>query len=383
MYWKQHRAYKEDPMSNTDTWKEELPEKGALSGLILQFLQVNANGVQNNNKARLLDHLTKIEVTDGGTETMFSMTGQETKALNFYDEGHVDHEMAILYGNKTQRTSLFIPFGLGFKDIDHMLDLATWDSVYLEITNDLTTDDCADKAAKVDVQLLLAEDLGMAPVNYIKNYEWRNNKPKADEQWLYHKLPTRDMIRRVMVQTDPDLATTGEATNDPVTDSNELKFTFREGSEVVWDHRPKDIMKANALAYGLVKTRGRYFQSTTQSFDTAVGYVANEQFSEMGDTASGTVTAVAVMEESNQRFQKLRTINAGATAPEFIDLQVMGAGYYHTMVLFDAGLKGVEEYLNPGKEGESKGPVDIEWYSVKDDHTLRTCLSVPMPQGEA
>jgi hypothetical protein len=79
----------------------------------------------------------------------------------------------------------------------------------------------------------------------------------------------------------------------------------------------------------------------------------------------------------------MKALSASSTHHSLVDLQVMGAGYYHTMVLFDAGLKGVEEYLNPGKEGDSKGPVDIEWYSVKDDHTLRTCLSVPMPQGEA
>jgi len=383
MYWKQHRAYKEDPMSNTDTWKEELPTKGLLSGILLQFHMVNASAIQNYYKSRLIDHVTKVEVTDGGTETMFSLTGQESKAQNWYDEGKIDHEMAILYGNKTQRTTLYIPFGRYFKDMDYMLDLSKWDSVYLELTNDLTTTYCADKAAKVDVQLITAEDLSVAPVNYIKNYEWRNNKPKADAQYVYHKLPTRDYIRRVMVQIDPDMETTGAATSDPKSDSFNLKFMYKEGAEVVWDHRPKDLMKSNALDYGLIKTRGRYLQSTSQYIDTAVGYVANEQFSVMGDTASGTATAEAVMEESNDRFQKMKNVSAGATAPEFIDLQTVGVGYYHTMVLFDAGLKSIDEYLKPGSGLDAKGPVDIEWYGHTDDHTLRTCLSVPMPQGEA
>ncbi len=383
MYWKQHRAYKQDPMSITDTWKEELPEKGILSGILLQFRMINASAINEYYKARLIDHLTKIEVTDGGTETMFSMTGQEAKALNFYDEGQVAHEMAILDGTHYQRTSLFIPFGRHYKDLDYMLDLGAWDSVYLELTNDLTTTYCADKEAVVDVQLVLAEDLGMAPVDYIKNYEWRNNKPKADAQYVYHKIPTRDMIRRIMVQTDPDLNTVGSAVSDPITDSNNLKFTFNEGSEVVWDHRPKDIVKSNVFDYGLVVTRGRYFQSTTQYFDTAVGYVANEQLAEMYGANEITAGNGAVVDESNQRFQVMKALSASTTHHSLVDLQVVGAGYYHTMVLFDAGQKGVEEYLNPGKEGESKGPVDIEWYANTDDHTLRTCLSVPMPQGEA
>ena len=112
MYWKENRYYKDEQMSIAATLKKELPESGLLSAIRLQFYMKNANAIQNSNKARIIDHLTKLEVTNGADKTMFSLRGQQVKALNFYDMGVVPYEKAILYGNKTQRTDVVIPFGL-------------------------------------------------------------------------------------------------------------------------------------------------------------------------------------------------------------------------------------------------------------------------------
>lgn len=381
MYWKENRYYKADQMSNAGTWKEQLPEAGALAAIRLQFEMANAAGIHGYNKARIIDHLTKIEVTNGADKAMFSLRGQQVKALNFYDMGMVPYEKAILYGSQTQRTDVIIPFGRYWKDKEYMLDLAAWDSVWLEITNDLSTTYCADKAAKVNVNLLTAEEFAAIPSKYIKNYEWRAEKPKADGQYVYHDLPTTETIRRVMVQLDPDLETAGNATADPKGDSYEMKFSFLQEKETVLEHRPRDIARMNALDYGLVKTNGRYAQSVSQYIDTAIMDVINEHFSVMGATASTTATAEAVMEESNDRFQKMKNISAGATAPEYIDLEAVGIGYYHTLVLYDAKLQPEEEYLNPAKVAPGKGTVREAWNAQYDDHHLRTCLNVPILQG--
>ena len=128
-------------------------------------------------------------------------------------------------------------------------------------------------------------------------------------------------------------------------------------------------------------TAGRYSQSASQRFDLAMAYVRTAPSGACGDTASTTATAELVTEESNDRFSKLKNVSAGATAPEFAEILAIGEGYYHTMVLFDAQNEPESEYLNPSKEAGGKGPVRINWYGHKDDHTLRTCLSVPIEQG--
>ena len=244
------------------------------------------------------------------------------------------------------------------------------------MTNDLTTSYCADKACKMNVNLVTLEDAKRMAPKYIKNYEWRAEKPKADAQYVYHELPTTDIMRRVMVQTDPDLATLGSPVSDPKGDSFNLKFSFKEEKEIVLDARPKDLMRRNAWHYGIVETRGRYYPSTTQYWDTAVGYVM-ENVAKGLFMGGGSAADYINLEETNNRFQKA-TLLSGYNVLEMI---TKGYGYYHTMVLFDAFNDPESEYLDASKGAEGKGPARIEWYGHTDDHTLRTCLSVPVPQG--
>lgn len=376
-YWKESRYYKDEQMANAATLKKELPETGLLSAIRLQLYHTNASAIHNSNKARIIDHITKLEVTDGADKTMFSLRGQQVKALDFYEGMGVPFEKAILYGSYTQRTELIVPFGRFFKDEQYMLDLAAFDSVYLEITNDLSTTQCANNACKANINLLTLEDPISRPVKYMKSYEWRNEKPSGDGQYVYHELPTTEMIRRVMVQTDPDLETAGNATADPKGDSYSLKFTMLQDKEVVLDHRPKDLMRLNADEYGLVETRGRYYPSTTQYWDVGIGDVTNI-IGKASKAGGGDASDYCDLEETNDRFEK-----AGSMSDKtWVDLIAIGSGYYHTMVLYDAKLLPEARYLNASKGGEGKGPVRIQWYGYKDDHTFRTCLTVPVAQGE-
>ncbi len=377
MYLKHQRKYKTKALVNNSTDSLALPETGIVSALSITLSAANASAVQNANKARIIDHITALELTDGGTKKMFSLTGHELKALDFYVFGRVMHEAAILYGNKTQRTQVIVPFGDYIGDPKRALDLSAWDQVNLDITNDATTSNWAAAALNADVQLITLEDLAAKPVEYYKSYQWKAEKPSAAAQYVYHTLPTTDKIRRLMLQLDPDLAATGDPTNDPITDSNNIKLKFQEGKETVWDHRPKDLMRANAAVYGPVETSGRYFLSTTQYLDNQVAYKTNSHFGVVSDGA-GAATDIAELQESNNRYE---VTTSGSTGPTYIDLRAVGIGYLHTMVLFDCmgGDSGL--FLDPSKS--AKGPVEIEVYNVQDDHTVRSVLTVPQKQGQA
>ena len=376
MYTKENWYYKDESLSNAATWKEQLPESGLLSAIRLEMYTVNAANINQTERARLADRITKIEVTNGADKTMFSLRGQQVKALDFYELGFVPFEKAILRATNYQRTDFIIPFGRYLNDPEYMLDLSAWDSVYLEVINDLSTSQCADKATKMNVFLMSLEDLAAAPAKYIKNYEWRNEKPSANGQYVYHDLPTTERIRRVMLQIDPDLNTNGSAVADPKGDGYEMKFSFQQEKETVLEHRPKDLMRLNAFQYGLAHTFGRYVPSTTYYLDTAIADVTNMVMHPFAEVTAGVDQNVA-HEESNNRFMKF--VDAGGQA--LVDLHAVGAGYYHTMVPFDAMLLPEDEYLNPAKTGDAKGPVRVAWYGQYDDHTLRTCLNVPILQG--
>ena len=382
VYLKHDRFYKTKALTNNDTDTLDLQESGIVSGINLVFSALTAAGIQANNKARIIDHITTIEVTDGADGKMFSLTGQELKALNFFMTGKVPHEVAPLYGGFTQRTNVLIPFGAYLGDPNHALDLAAWDKVQVEITNDATTAMWAAAALNVDMQVITLADMAAKPAGYYKSYEWRNNKPAADGQHVYHDLPSKDLIRRYFVQVDPDLAATGDPTNDPAADANNLKLTFRQEQEVVWDHRPKDIMRANALIYGNAQTQARYFPSTTQYADLALAYVAGMSGSIGNFTSGDSFTTIPVIEDNNTRFTKWGSIGtaAGVTDSAFADILATGIGYYHCMMLYDAMSENEAMFLNPAPG--AKGPVRLDLNPSKDDQTLRSCLQVPRKQGQ-
>ncbi len=377
VYMKHNRKYKTKALTNTATDPLALPETGLLSAISIVLSAANASAVQNANKARIIDHITSIEVTDGGTKKMFSLRGQELKALDFYHLGKVMPESAILYGNKTQRTTIVIPFGAFIGDPKRALDLAAWDQVQLEITNDATTSNWAAGALNADVQLITMEDMAAKPTEYYKHYEWKSEKPSAAGQYVDETLPTSDRIRRLIMQLDPDLAAAGSPTNDPVSDSNNIKFTFQEGKETVLDHRPKDLMRANAEIYGQVETAGRYFLSTTQYLDNQVAYKTNSHFGWVSD-GTPAATDIAELTESNSRFEVAAANSTGVT---YFDLLSRGIGYLHTMVLYDAMSEDSSMFLDPSKAG--KGPVGYSVYNVQADHTVRAMLTIPQKQGQA
>jgi len=375
MYWSQYRLERAKKITFADTTTIDLPESGLLSAIICHVRGKNASAIQGAKLPRLIDHLTKIEITDGGTRTMQSLTGYEQKANNFYRMGAVPPEQAILYGNKSQWTSFAILFGRKPYDPKYMFDLAQWDDVDLEITNDITTSFFQANEVNIDIDLILAKEMAAVPAEYIKSYEWKKEVADKDTDWINVKIPTRDMIRRLMFMPEPHLDENGGAVADPFSDSYTFQLTFKEYSEQVYDHRPKDMERNNVAQFGVPRTSLRGLPSTTIRLDTQLGYVHSAQVSHTGDSA---VTAgIESLEDENGRFQKFRTLPTGG---DIMDLKTSGMGYMHTFVVpFD-----LEDdpalFLNPAKG--AKGPVHVKWYAHKDDHNFRTILEVNKKQGE-
>ena len=384
MYIKHQRKYKNKALTNNSTDSIELPEAGIVSAIQLEFSQTNATGLIALIKQRLIDHVTALEITDGGTKKMFSLTGQETKALDFYTLGEVMPESAILYDSNIQRSTVVIPFGEYIGDPKHALDLSAFDQVNLDITNDFTTSYVAAGSFKADVKLLTIEDLAAKPPGYYKSYEWKAEAPVAAGQYVYHKVPTTDKIRRLMCQIDPTVVSATAIPEDVTTASNNIKLYFNERTQVVLDHGPKDLFWENAVVYGKPETFGRYNQSTTVYSDSALGRITNMPFGDLNQAGGASVpTAQPRSDENNLRFFLLDVVTAGAASNNMIDAHCIGEGYYDTAVLFDSMGPDEAMFLDPSKSGSGKGPVEVEWYGSAAAHKFRTFLTVPQKQGQA
>jgi hypothetical protein len=383
MYLKTNRKYKSQVQTITSTDLLDLPEAGLVSAIKLDFRATAAANINTAARRKIADRLTKIEVTDGGTKTMFSLTGQEAKALSLYALGKTQPEYNGVLAAQILRSSIMIPFGEYIGDPKRALDLSAYDQVSLELTNDASATQYTSGTQTVDVSLLTLEDLAAKPVEYYKHYQWKANKPAAAGQYVNHALPTTEKIRRYFIQVDPDLAATDAMTNDPAIDTSNVKFSFLAGKEIVVNARPFDVFAENAAKYGLVDTDGLFVDSATVYVDTMLAYVQAATFSPTSATTSTVITAEDVMSILQTRMQLMTNIGTGTTTPAQSMVRARGMGYYHTMCLFDAMSPDSALFLDPSKTGSGKGPVELEWYCATADHTVRSCLTVPMKNGEA
>jgi len=373
---KRERYFEAEVLNFAATDKFELPESGILSYLKLDFRATTAANIFTKANPRIVDRLTEIKISDGGTRTMFSLRGQEIKALIRAMQGSILPETAIFSAAESQLTTLVIPLGRYLRDPEFALDCSKFPDLYLEITNNFTATQFTAGSVSVDIQLIYLENLPRIPAEYMKHFTWREGKPRADGQHVYHELSSIDPLYLVMCQLDPDLNDTGEPSENPASDSYNLKMTLDDRTTPLWDHRPKDIWRDNAATYGTVITHVRTVPSTTQYTDCCLAYVHSFADAQIG---AAQITALATHENNNDRFFKL--VDTGTT-PTMLAMIFEGIGYYHTMMLYHAFDTDRANWLNPGLSGASpRGPIRIDMYGHKDDFTLRTCLSTPKAQG--
>lgn len=373
---KRERYYEAAALTLGATDQFDLPDTGFLSFIKLDFRATNGNDIFTVNRNRIVDHLTEIKISDGGTRTLFTLRGQEIKALLRAQQGSILPETANFLAGASQLTTLIIPFGRFLRDPEFILDLDPWRQLVLEITNDGSATEFVVESLNVDIQLVWIIDPPAKPKEFMKYFTWREDKPARDGQHVYHELPFDDPIFMCFAQLDPDLEDTGCATNDPISDSYNVKFTLDERMFPLWDHRPKDIARTNAAIYGTVQTHLRTPPSDSQFFDLALAYVHALADADI-DAVAGAFTEN--WHDSNDRFQITRL---GFTPCDMKQILVDGVGYYHTLFMLHMIDSPRAAWLDPKhKMDGGRGPVRIDVTGYRDDFTLRTCIGTPMIQG--
>ena len=377
MLFKRERYYETEVLALAGTNKFELPKVGNLSYIILTFVMQNAAAIESAIRQRIIDHITNISVTDGGTQRLFSLTGQECKALLYMLERGPLPEKPHLFNSTEQRTTVIIPFGRFLRDPQFMLDLSAYPSLYVELTNDLTVAYCAAGGITVDIQLVTAHDMLTKPRQYIKYYERFTERAAAAQQHIYQDIPVTDPLFMMFCQLDPDLAATGAMVNDPTTNAYNVKVTLEDRSFTLWDHRPLDIFRDNACLYGV--------HQVPIEFYLANGIYQDLLFAENDSKVANEINVTGaipqpVFPDSNVRFVNGDIVSGVDGTVSSI---ITGIGYYNALSLYHAFDSDPARFMNPATTGANpKGPIRLDVYADQPDFTLRTCLASPTLQGQ-
>jgi len=374
MYFKEQRFEKAKSSTFASTHTVELPDTGLIDTISLQFGLVNQSAVYNQPPVNLWRHLTKIEVIGDTDKTLFSMTAQCAIAKAYRKMLGLPPFTHNAYGSKTQWQTIPIFFGRRPHDGKYALDLSKWDKVELKVTNDLSSTYYS--SLSMETRLHTIEDSVEAHAKFLKQWEYEADKPDAAGDYVRPKLPTRGLLRELMIQLDPDLsATTGLPTADCTGDSYNWKLWFKDRALTIRDHRPRDLFRdehfARRLGVGVASVKP--YPSTTLATDLLWAYV--ESIVQSPISEGGADTTQSAFEDEQGRFQKLNF--AGSAI--FNQALVRGYGLFHTFAIPFFVEDEEAEYLNL----DSYKPVEIEWYGFNYYNTHRIILEKPIGQGPA
>lgn len=218
-YMLRQRLTKVSDLSSDLTWRYKLPALGRYTAL---ELVIDCNRYATRADAAVVypleTQVTKIELLEGGSRALLSLTAAQLDASNYWDFGRPNarrHREEAATGNLLH---LFMMGGRHLYDREYGFDFAKLGETYLEYTHEMS----ADTAEKFDVS---DHDLSIygyrwmgadAPsfVGYRRIRQIANYTTSAANALKSIEIPVGNPIRRIGVQATSDDTTIGGTWNE-------------------------------------------------------------------------------------------------------------------------------------------------------------------------
>ncbi|MBA7624094.1 hypothetical protein ES703_31498 [subsurface metagenome] len=205
-----------------------------------------------------IDHpaanITKIELVDG-SDVLFSLTGREAQALNFYDRRQpVDNHMTGSNG-EWMRAVFGLDFGKYLYDPDLAFDPAKFTNPQLKITFD---QDVASAGAGDNYLTVLAhlfDELKPTPTGFLMSKQVYSYTPGANS-YEYIDLPTDHPMRKLLIGSHQEARTFTQMVT-------ELKLSEDNDKRVPFD------MTGDELFYLMKQIYPEYIENVYMAIDTS------------------------------------------------------------------------------------------------------------------
>lgn len=224
--------------------------------------------------------LTKIELADGG-DILFSLSGQEAQALNFFDHGVMPHHaISLTVGGKFE-AELSIDFGRFLWDPLYAFLPDNFTNPQLNITWD---EDACNTSAVVNALSIYAyvdDAPPQAPVGFLTSKQIKQYAMAASTH-EYTDLPTDHNLRRLLLRpysTD----------HDPVTLLDTIKIHADESAKVFIDQQADDLYRIIRSQYPRINEQ--YTLDAAVTAKTLYAAISKNQQISLSYDATAFVTA--------------------------------------------------------------------------------------------
>lgn len=138
-----------------------------ISRFVIQMKGYN-NG--NDPTAHPAKMITKIELVDG-SDVLFSLSGVEAQALNFYDQGRMPHTVLNYLNDVYAIATYCIDFGRYLYDPALAFDPTKFTNPQLKITHDLSAGGSSPDAALLSVYAHIFDERKVTPTGFLMSKE--------------------------------------------------------------------------------------------------------------------------------------------------------------------------------------------------------------------
>lgn len=167
-----------------------------ISRITIQLKATNSDSVPDGHPAKMLK---KIELVDG-SDVLFSLTGIEAQALNWYHNKVLPWN-SLRYINDVQCIAVcHLDFGRYLMDPDLALDPSRFKNLQLKITHDDGLGGCTSDAATLSVFAHVFDEKKISPRGFLMCKEIKSYS-KGDATHEYTDLPTDYPIRKMLLQS--------------------------------------------------------------------------------------------------------------------------------------------------------------------------------------
>lgn len=374
MYFKDQRYQKAKASTFASTHTVELPDSGLLDSINMYF-RATISQAAPLAPANIHHNISKIEVIGDSDKILYSLSGEEALAKAYRKIGALPPMNQNELSKQSCDQLIPIFFGKHYKDGHYALDLSKWDKVELQVTNTFVSTLFTAASLSMETRLCTIEDSAETHPKFLKQWEYEADKPDSDGDYLRPKLPTKGLLRSLMIQLDPDLEDdTAEMVSTPTGDSYNWKLWLKDRSLTMFDHRVKDLMRNEHKRLGIGSSSCKPYPAAARYTDFHWAVVLEVAVSALSQTSThGTPPC---LEDSRDRYQKI----AAAGTATWYQALIRGIGLFHTFEIpFYLPDDLESNYFNL----DTYKPVEIEWYGHKDDHTHRIILEKPIGQGPA
>lgn len=233
-----------------------------ISRITVQIKALNSGNVVTAHPAKIV---SKLEVVDG-SDILFSLSGIETQALNYYDKGRMPHTVLNYVNNVRAIATFDIDFGRYLFDPVYALDPKKFTNPQLKISHNLALGGSAPSAMLLSVFGHLFDQKEVSPTGFLMSKEQYSYTLNATAKEQI-ELATDHPYRKLLMQSLSD-------TRQPFEQYSVIKLSEDNDHKVVInDERASDLLK-------LIRQWPRYTEqvvayavgSETEVFPCSVSY---------------------------------------------------------------------------------------------------------------